>query len=351
MRSDTLVHDRSADHRAVVPPASSGGTRARLLRTLRRPESGALLGVIAVYAFFAVTAGSNGFLSAGGTASWLNAAAELGVLAVPVAMLTISGEFDLSVGSVTGASSMVVAIGSGTYTAPLWVSILLALAVGAAVGLVNGIVTIRTGLHSFIVTLASMLAVAGAALGLSRVISGTTSVSVSPWGSAKTVFAGSWNGFSVSILWWALVTAVAAWVLIKTTFGNWVFATGGDADSARSAGVPTSRVKITLFVTTSVAAALVGVLQTVQFNGGDVTRGQAFVFNGIVAAVIGGVLLTGGYGSALGVFLGTMTYGIVSLGIFYTGWSTDWVQLFLGVLLAAAVLANNYFRKLALTVR
>ncbi|MFI0450130.1 ABC transporter permease [Actinomadura sp. 6N118] len=348
MRSGTLVPRRSA-HRATARPASSGGTRTRLLHTLRRPEFGALVGVITVYAFFVVAAGGKGFLSAGGTASWLNAAAELGVLAIPVGMLMIAGEFDLSVGSMVGASSMVVAIGSGTYTTPLWLSILLAIAIGAALGLVNGIVTIRTGLHSFIVTLASMLAVAGAALGLSRVITGTTSVSLTPWGSAKVVFGGSWDGFSVSILWWITVTAVVAWVLVKTAFGNWVFATGGDKDSARSAGVPTARVKIILFVTTGAAAALVGALQTVQFNGGDVTRGQSFVFNGIVAAVIGGVLLTGGYGSAFGVFLGAMTYGIVSLGIFYTGWSTDWVQLFLGLLLATAVLANNYFRKLALT--
>jgi simple sugar transport system permease protein len=345
------THTVAPERPGGATQAPSDKTPARLLRTLRRPEFGALVGVIAVYAFFAVTAGGNGFLTAGGTASWINASAELGVLAVPVAMLMIAGEFDLSVGSVVGASSMIVAIGSGTYTTPLWLSIVGAVAAGATVGLINGIITIRTGLHSFIVTLASMLAVAGAALGLSRAISGSTSVSLAPWGSAQAVFGGSWNGFSVSVLWWVLVTAAAAWVLLKTTFGNWVFGTGGDVESARSAGVPTSRVKITLFMSTGAAAALVGALQTVQFNGGDVTRGQAFLFNSIVAAVIGGVLLTGGYGSAVGVFLGTMTYGIVSLGIFYTGWSTDWVQLFLGVLLAAAVLANNYFRKLALTAR
>jgi simple sugar transport system permease protein len=136
-------------------------------------------------------------------------------------------------------------------------------------------------------------------------------------------------------------------VLSRTRFGNWIYATGGDAESARLAGVPTVRVKLSLFVATSLSAVLVGVIQTLEFHGGDVTRGQSYVFNSIIAAVIGGVLLTGGYGSAIGASLGAMTYGIVTIGIFYTGWVSDWVQLFLGALLLIAVLANSFFRKLA----
>ena len=103
-----------------------------------------------------------------------------------------------------------------------------------------------------------------------------------------------------------------------------------------------------LFMFSSVAAALVGCLQSVQYGTGDATRGADLVFSAAAAAVIGGIVLTGGYGTAIGMVLGSVTYGILSTGIFYTGWGTDWTALFLGLLIFLAVLTNNYFRKLAL---
>jgi simple sugar transport system permease protein len=96
------------------------------------------------------------------------------------------------------------------------------------------------------------------------------------------------------------------------------------------------------------AAALVGALQTVEFHSGNAANGQGYVFQAPIVAVIGGVLLGGGYGSPIGIFLGSIIYGIISVGIFYTGWNTDWLLLILGTLLLAAVLANSYFRRLAL---
>ncbi|WEH19910.1 ABC transporter permease [Streptomyces sp. VNUA24] len=319
--------------------------------TARRPELGALIGAVVVFVFFLVTASGSGFTSVDGTASWLDTAAELGVVATPVALLLIAGEFDLSIGSVVGATSVIVAIGSGTYTLPQWVSIPLAIAFGLLVGLVNGLVATRTKLPSFIVTLGSSLVVGGGALGLSRALSGSTAMTLTPEPSVQAVFGSKAGQFQVSILWWLAITVLAWWVLTRTRTGSWIYATGGALDVARDAGVPTARVKISLFMATSVGAALVGVLQTITYSGGDVTRGSSFIFDGVIAAVIGGVLLQGGYGSALGVLLGTATYGIVSLGIFYTGWNTDYAQLFLGALLLVAVMANNYFRKLALSGR
>ncbi|MEU1513849.1 ABC transporter permease [Streptomyces sp. NPDC005811] len=295
-----------------------------------------------------VTAAGAGFTSVAGTASWLDTAAELGVVATPVALLLIAGEFDLSIGSTVGATSVIVAIGSGTYTMPQWVSIPLALGFGLLVGLVNGLVATRTRLPSFIVTLGSSLVVGGGALGISRALSGSTAVTLAPEAGVRAVFGSKAGQFQVSIVWWLAITVLAWWVLTRTRTGSWIHATGGAPDVARDAGVPTARVKVGLFMATSAGAALVGVLQTVSYGGGDVTRGSSFIFNGVIAAVIGGVLLQGGYGSAVGVLLGTATYGIVSLGIFYTGWNTDYAQLFLGGLLLVAVMANNYFRKLAL---
>lgn len=338
------------------PAAYSGdgsGLRPRTFagRALRRPEFGALIGVLAVYAFFMVTASGSGFVSLEGSASWLDTAAELGIIAAPVALLLIAGEFDLSIGSTIGAASMIVAISSGTYNVPQWLAILLALGFSLIVGLVNGLVTTRTKLPSFIVTLGTQLVIGGAALGFSRALSGTTAVSLGSDPVMQVLFASKIGPFQSSLLWWIGITVLAWWVLTRTRFGNWVYATGGSLDVASEAGVPVARIKIVLFMGTSFGAALVGIMQTIAFNGGDVTRGRSFVFDAVIAAVIGGVLLQGGYGSMLGVLLGVATYGIVNIGIFYTGWNTDYAQLFLGGLLLVAVIANNYFRKLALTSR
>jgi simple sugar transport system permease protein len=195
------------------------------------------------------------------------------------------------------------------------------------------------------VTLVSLLALSGAALGLSRALAGTPNVSLTVEGYIKVMFASRWGPANISILWWLAVAALASWVLARTVFGNWILATGGERNAAREAGVPTDKVKIALFVATALGAVLVGIIQTMEFNGGEATRGQVYVFNSIIAAVIGGVFLQGGYGSIIGVTLGTMTYGIVSLGIYYTGWNADWAQLLLGILLLVAVLTNNLFHK------
>jgi simple sugar transport system permease protein len=334
--------------RGTSSPAQRGG--GQVGRLIRRPELGAFAGVVIVYAFFAIT-GKNGFLTLSGTASWMNTASELGILAIPVGLLMIAGEFDLSVGSVVGAASMIVGIGGGYYHWALWVAILLALSVGLLVGLGNGLLVVKTRLPSFIVTIAAQFIMAGVALGVSTGVAGTTAVTLNPHGLALSVFGSQWHRFHVSIVWWLAVAAVASWVLMQTPFGNWLFATGNNRDSARATGVPTDRVKVVLFMCTGMAAALVGAIQTITYSGGDVTYGQEFVFAAPVAAVIGGVLLSGGYGSAIGVLMGTMIYGIVQFGVFYTGWNTDWAQVVLGVLLLLAVLGNNYFRRLAVSAR
>src|SRR5215207_8144981 len=127
-------------------------------RWLNRPELAAVAGAILVFAFFAITAGDSGFLTFGGTMSYLEVAAQLGIVAVPVALLMIAGEFDLSVGSMIGAAGMVVAISVSEYGLPLLVGVLLALAVALVVGFLNGYLVIKTGLPSFIVTLGMLFA-------------------------------------------------------------------------------------------------------------------------------------------------------------------------------------------------
>jgi simple sugar transport system permease protein len=318
---------------------------------IRRPEFGAFAAFVITYLFFAFVTSGAGFVSINGTAGWLNLAAELGIVAIPVAMLLIAGEFDLSIGSTVGAASMVVALATSFFGLPVWSAIALALVLGAAIGFANGMAVVKTKLPSFIVTLATNFIVIGATMGFSRLVANVTSASIVSSDSARFVFAARWGQANISILWWVLTAVLGAWVLGRTTFGNWTYATGGNLEAARGAGVPVERVKIALFMATGIAAAFVGVLQGVQWNSGNSTYGQGYVFQAPIVAVIGGVLLSGGYGSIAGVFLGTAIFGVISTGIFYTGWSTDWIQLFLGALLGMAVLANNYVRRLALAAR
>jgi simple sugar transport system permease protein len=328
---------------------SQGGAAAGLLgRLTRAPEFGAAVAVVLIYAFFAVVSAGNGFTSEVGTASWLNTAAQLGIIAVPIGLLMIGGDFDLSIGSMVGAGSITVGIVTGYYHESLLLALAIALGLGVVVGLFNGLLVTRTGVPSFIVTLAANLIVAGLALALSRSIVNSTSVQVQASGFVSDLLSKEWHNFSIAILWWLAIVVVAAWLLSKTRFGNWILATGGDAERARRAGVRTSVVKICLFIGTATAASFVGALQAVQYSTGDSTTGQAYVFQAPIVVIIGGVLLSGGYGTVLGVVLGTLIYGIVSAGLFYTGWNTDYAQVVIGALMVIAVLANSAVRRAAL---
>jgi simple sugar transport system permease protein len=167
---------------------------------------------------------------------------------------------------------------------------------------------------------------------------------------ASTVDVGG-TAFEVSILWWAAVTAVAAWVLVRTRFGNWGFAAGGSAAGARAVGVPVARTKVALFATTAFAGWIVGSITLLRNGSVQANQGIGLEFQYIVAAVIGGCLLTGGLGSAVGAAIGALIFGMTRQGIVYARWDSDWFQLFLGVMLLAAVAVNNAFRRRAERVR
>ncbi|KAA1234540.1 ABC transporter permease [Agrobacterium tumefaciens] len=319
---------------------------------LRRPESGAFLGLVFVLAFFVVF-GSIEFLKPAGAASWLNVAANLGIVAIPVGLLMISGELDISIGAMIPAGALTVAIISGYYGMPIWLGIIGALCLGVLVGLINGFLVIRTVVPSLIVTLGTLFAVQGLILGFSVLLTGTTSVALSPAQSgpiAKFLFGQFIGGsFQVSIIWWLLLTAIYVFYVHYSPFGNWIFAMGGDRVSARNAGIPTDKLTVTLFVLSSVSASFVGGCQAILFNVAQVSAGMTFIFNSIIAVVVGGVLLTGGFGSVIGIFLGTITFAIVNQGIYFTAFDRNWSSLIIGVMLLLAVLMNNTFRVMALT--
>ena len=137
-------------------------------------------------------------------------------------------------------------------------------------------------------------------------------------------------------------------MLLRTQFGNWIFAVGGNPVAARMVGVPVNRVKILLFMNTALAAWLVAMIEVTSARSADVLRGEQREFYAIIAAVIGGVLLTGGYGTVIGAVLGALIYGMVRQGVVFAGIDADWVAAVLGAMLLAAVLVNRFVRERAL---
>lgn len=331
-----------------------------LSKLLSRPELGALAGLVVVWIFFAVVAFDNNFVSWAATASILNRAAPLGILAVAVALLMIAGEFDLSIGSILGFSGMAVMLlvtpvdGGGLGWA-LWPAIAVALGLSLFTGFVNGVLVVTTKLPSFIVTLGTLFIFRGLTIAITRLRTNRTQLGnlddASGFEFVQQLFATDIRlfgvSFNISIVWWIAVTVVATQILVRSRQGNWIFGTGGAVDAARNVGVPVRSVKIALFMTTAFAGFLVAVIQVVEFTGSDTLRGQGQEFEAIIAAVIGGCLLTGGYGSAVGATLGALVFAIVRQGIVITGIEADWYQVFLGAVLLVAVIFNNYVRKKA----
>jgi simple sugar transport system permease protein len=338
----------------AAPPVDERVAHVSVMRRLLvRPELASVIGAVVVFAFFA--AQSSVFSSARGISNWLDIASTYGIMAVAVGLLMIGGEFDISAGVMTGTTGLTIAILATEYSWNVWAAMGAALALALVVGAFNGVVVIRTGLPSFIVTLGTFLMLQGLNLGVTKALTDTVQVSglgrADGYDSAHSVFARTFHmfgaDFRVAILWWIAVTAVATWMLMRTRPGNWIFAVGGNQLAARSVGVPAARTKVALFMTTAGAAWLVGSinalrLTSVQANTGI---GQEFIF--IIAAVIGGCLLTGGYGSAIGASIGAIIFGMADRGIIFAGWDADWFKFFLGVMLLLAALTNAYVRRYA----
>ncbi|QRM57101.1 ABC transporter permease [Sinorhizobium sp. BG8] len=330
---------------------ASGGQDVKEMigQLARRPEAGSLLGLIAVFVFFAILGGGV-FLSPAGYASWLNVAAEIGIVALPIGLLMIAGEMDLSIGAVIPAASLTVAIVTGHYGFPELVGILAGLGVGLVVGLVNGYVVNRTAVPSLIVTIGSMFAVMGLTLGFTVLIAGSTGVSLVPSPTAKAILGQFIGGmFQIGIFWWALFVCVFFYLLHISPVGNWIFALGGDKVSARNAGIPTGRLTVALYMLSGFCAAFVGVTQVFVYQSAQVLAGQSFIFNSIMCVVIGGVLLTGGAGSVVGIVFGTLTFAIVNQGIYFTGIDPNLGSVIIGALLLIAVMTNDRFRLMAMS--
>jgi simple sugar transport system permease protein len=325
----------------------------RLRRLLIRPELGSIVGAVIVYIFFSTR--SDIFGTVDGIANWLDPASTLGIMAVAVALLMIGGEFDLSAGVLTGSVGLMIALLTTRGGMNLWAAIFVTLLAALAIGFINGVLVVRTRLPSFIVTLGTFLMLQGLNLGVTKQITDTVQVGgldkLPGYHLAFTLFSSTikigGSDFRVAVFWWIGVTAVATWVLMRTRPGNWIFSVGGDVRAARSVGVPANRTKIALFMTTAGAAWLVGTITALRLTSVQANSGVGQEFTYIIAAVIGGCLLTGGYGSAIGASIGAIIFGMADKGIIYAGWDSDWFKFFLGVMLLLATLTNSLVRRFA----
>ena len=321
-----------------------------LKKVLTRPEFGSIIGAVAVFAFFSIV--TENFFSVNAISAYLNPAATLGIMSVSVALLMIGGEFDLSAGALIGGLGITMAILTTSADLPVWLAMLLSLVLAISVGLFNGIMVIKTKLPSFIVTLGTFFILQGAGLGFVRLITGQTTIYLSEElatsNVAKLIFASTpIGGIRIPVVFWIAITALATFLLLRSRYGNWIFSVGGNAASARAVGVPVNRVKIALFINVSVSAWLVAMFNTFRFESAQIGTGVGSEFEFIIAAVIGGCLLTGGYGSAIGASIGALIFEMVRQGLAFARWEADWFKLFLGVMLLLAALLNQWVRSRA----
>ncbi|MEU0471575.1 ABC transporter permease [Streptomyces olivaceus] len=346
---------------AVTTPPDPGprqtdgrtGERPVALRLLARPEVGVFLGAVAVFVFFLIAAPA--VRDGSSMATVLYQSSTIGLMALPVALLMIGGEFDLSAGVAVTASALTAGMLSYQLTLNAWMGVVVALVVSLAVGALNGWVLVKTGLPSFLVTLATFLILQGVNLAVTKLVTGNVATDdisdMDGFDQAKALFASSFDvggvEVNITVVWWVVFAALATWVLLRTKYGNWIFAVGGSQESARAVGVPVAFTKITLFMLVGFGAWFVGMHQLFSFNTVQSGQGVGQELIYIAAAVIGGCLLTGGYGSAIGPVFGAFMFGMVNQGIVFAGWNPDWFKAFLGVMLLGAVLINLYVRRAA----
>jgi simple sugar transport system permease protein len=309
---------------------------AQLARDLRgRPEAGAFVAAAALFVFFSLWADQ--FLTTDSLASTLAIAAELGIVAMAVTLLMIAGEFDLSVGSVLGFSSVVVAYVMVNADIPAVPAVAIGLVTAALVGLLNGVLVVGLRIPSFIVTLGALMFWRGVV----SVITKGFPITV-PETSVLEPFSHRFaSGLNVSAFWFAALVLGLAFLLGRSGFGNWVLASGGNERAARGLGVPVDRVRILLFVLTAVSAGLVGIMQAGRFGSVDANRGEGLELEAIAAAVIGGARLTGGFGSVIGTALGCLMVGMIRNGLALAGVASYWYTAIIGLLVIVAVVVNQ----------
>lgn len=303
--------------------------------TLR--EAGALLSAAIVAVVFSLW--TPYFLTLESITSILVVTSEMAILAMPVTLLMIAGEFDLSVGSVLGLCSVLVPWLIVTWFVPPILSIAIAFAVALSIGYLHGSVVRRLRIPSFIVTLAGLLFWRGVVFVLTQGFPVRVPRD-EVW--LFHVFSHRFqNGFNLSLFWFMAYAVVLFVLLANDRFGNWIYASGGNERAARAMGVPVDQVRTRLFMLTAASACLAGIIQVARFTSVDASRGETLELEMIAASVIGGASLSGGVGSIIGTILGCLIVGMIRNGLATAGIASYWYTAIIGLLILGAVIINK----------
>lgn len=335
---------------SVTSPTSepSLAVRARA-RGSRYASSIALVSLILLILYFALAA--DNFISGLAISNIISFAGVFGIIVVGVAMLMIGGEFDLSVGAVLAVASYVFALTLTAGVPPL-LAMLISVAFGAGLGLLNGLIVVYTGIPSFIATLGTMLAYRGIARALGGGDFAKYDVSDQwlfqllngPMTRLNELFTPAAN-FRMSILWFALIAVIASLVMSYTRFGNWVYAVGGNRESARAQGVAVQRVKLTTFLVCGLLAAFAGVVQFSERGSVDPLRGLGWELLAVVACVLGGIPLTGGAGAVSGAVIGVFILQVLEQGLVLMGASVQVFRAIVGGILILSVMLTSWLSR------
>lgn len=320
----------------------------RLLKIyLEKPELAALFLLVALVIVFQIQ--SDGiFLSANNLRGILGILPEIGLMVIGVTILMICGEFDLSVGSVFALMPMTMAVllADGV---PFPLAMLAGLAACGAIGFINGYLTIKFSIPSFITTL-GMLFIARS---LTIVISGgfppLLPNDLPNW--LFTVFVGPGNIFRMSFIWFIVIAVLASLMMSRTNFGNWVRATGGFLPAAKAMGIPTARVKIACFMICSMLAGFAGMIQVLRLGSPLPSIGEGWELQAVAAAVIGGTALSGGIGVVLGGIIGAILIRVIDNGLVLSQVDANWFKFAIGFLTIFAVVANAWLGKRAKSIK
>jgi simple sugar transport system permease protein len=305
---------------------------------LDKPElAGGVLLVLLVILFEITSSGF--FLSYENMRGVLGLLPEMGLVAMGVTILMIAGEFDISVGSVFALAPMVMAV-SLVAGAPFTPAVLLGLAAAAAIGFLNGFITLRFAIPSFITTL-GMLFVARS---ITVVISGGFPP-VLPADIPSWIFTHYVGLIRLSMFWFAAIAIVLAAILSLTNFGNWIKSTGGQIDAAAAMGIRTDAVKMICFVLSAVLAGFAGIIQVLRLGSPLPSLGEGLELQAVAAAVIGGTSLYGGVGTVLGAIVGALLIRVIDNGLVLSHVDANWFKFAIGSLLILAVVANAWLRR------
>lgn len=325
---------------------STGGGLGRAGETVRRfllrPEPAALAATIILFIVFSflspLFATQLTFVSLG------SVAAELGIVAVGMTLLLIGGHFDLSVGSTLGVTAFVVVHLMNEMGFSPWLAMPIALAFASLLGFINGVIVVKARINAFIVTLGTMFVYRGMLIAWT----GGFPITVDIPSEFRAVLVGpidALGGFRMSVVWFLAIVVAATFLLIRTRLGNWIQATGQNPSAARNLGVPVDRVTVLLFTLTGLLAGFAGVVQVARFASVDALRGELVEFQAIAVSVIGGTLLSGGYGSVIGTALGALAFAMIQIGLVLASAPGYFYRTLTGLIIVAAVILNTSVTK------